>query len=66
MTSNKEAFDHLADSLAGKNVEFENGSVASYIDQFATAIDNGEVSIGGGGKKRALQSNTTTAEHEVL
>ena len=49
MTSKVEAIDHLIDALAGRDVVRTSGSVAANIDALATMIEDGTISIGGGG-----------------
>lgn len=48
MTTKAQALDHLTDALAGEDVAGEP-TVAGAIDKLATMIEDGDISIGGGG-----------------
>lgn len=48
MTTKAQALDHLTDVLAGEDVAGEP-TVAGAIDKLATMIEDGEITIGGGG-----------------
>jgi len=53
MTTKTEALDRLADALAGKDVD-TGSTIAGAIDKLAQMVEDGEISIGGGGGARTV------------
>lgn len=53
MTTKAQALDHLTDALAGEDVAGEP-TVAGAIDKLARMIEDGEITIGGGGSQMVV------------